>query len=230
MPLITRERSIIPACDVDLVLYEKILQATCKMDAIGAYKIGFQLGLAHGLSEIVEITRQYTQKPLIYDHQKAGTDTPHTAGKFMAIMKNAGINAVILFHQAGPATEEAWIKAAFYSDLGVIVGGAMTHASYARSEGGYIADEAIMEMYTLAAKLGVKDFVVPGTKPSVITTVKELLDSPTFYAPGFGAQGGDISQAVKASGGRLHAIVGQDIYKSSNIAQTIDNLSRQMSL
>ncbi|HLD00350.1 MAG TPA: orotidine 5'-phosphate decarboxylase / HUMPS family protein [Candidatus Nanoarchaeia archaeon] len=216
-----RERSIIPACDVPLDLYEKIVRDTADIEGVGAYKIGFELGLGYGLPRIVELTRKYNKKPIIYDHQKAGTDIPDTGKNFARTMKNAGVDAVIFFPQSGPETEKAWIEAAFEQDLGVIIGGLMTHPKYVRSEGGYLADEAIMEMYLNAAELGVSDFVVPGNRPEDIRKIKKTLEqrgvSPTFYAPGFVAQGGSISEAAKVAGNSWHAIVGRGIYTAEDI-------------
>ena len=109
--IIPLKRSIIPSCDTDLLDYRRILESTVDLEKVGAYKIGLELGLRYGLPRVVELAWQYTGKPLIYDHQKAGTDTPDTAGKFARIVRDAGFDAVILFLQAGPKTEEAWIKA-----------------------------------------------------------------------------------------------------------------------
>ncbi len=219
--IIQRERSIIPACDVPLDLYERIVRDTADVDGVGAYKVGFELGLSHGLPRVVELTRKYNSKPIIYDHQKAGTDIPDTGKNYAKTMKNAGVDAVIFFPQSGPETEKAWIEAAFEQDLGVIIGGLMTHPRYVRSEGGYLADEAIMEMYLNAAELGVSDFVVPGNRPDDIKRIRETLEqrgvSPTFYAPGFVAQGGSISDAAKVAGNSWHAIVGRGIYKAEDI-------------
>ena len=219
--IIQRERSIIPACDVPLDLYERIVRDTADVDGVGAYKVGFELGLGYGLPRVVELTRKYNGKPIIYDHQKAGTDIPDTGKNFARTMKNAGVDAVIFFPQSGPETEKAWIEAAFEQDLGVIIGGLMTHPRYVRSEGGYLADEATMEMYLNAAELGVSDFVVPGNRPDDIRRIRETLEqrgvSPTFYAPGFVAQGGSISDATKVAGNSWHAIVGRGIYKAQDI-------------
>lgn len=218
--IIQRERSIMPACDVSLDIYEEIVKETADVGGIGGYKIGFFLGLNYGLPKIVEITRRYTNKPIIYDHQKAGTDIPDMGKKFIDVCKRSGVDAVILFPQAGPETERAWIESAFEKDLGVIVGGLMTHSKYVRSEGGYLADESIMEIYLNAMDLGVTDFVVPGNRPNDIRKIKEVLESkgvsPIFYAPGFVAQGGEISEAAKAAGNRWHAIVGRGIYKAED--------------
>lgn len=230
--IIQREKSIIIACDVPLDLYERIVRDTADVDGVSAYKVGFELGLSYGLPRVVELTRKYTSKPIIYDHQKAGTDIPDTGKKFAKIMKNTAIDAVIFFPQSGPETEKTWIKAAFEENLGVIIGGLMTHSRYIRSEGGYLADEAIMEMYLNAAELGVSDFVVPGNKPNDIKRIREILEqigiSPTFYAPGFVEQGGSISNAAKVAGNSWHAIVGRGIYKAEDIRKAALEYTSQL--
>ena len=38
--------------------------------------------------------------------------------------------------------------------------------------------------------------------------------NPIFYAPGFIAQGGNISDAAKVAGDRFHGIVGRGIYQA----------------
>jgi orotidine-5'-phosphate decarboxylase len=219
--IIQTDRSVIPACDVPLDLFEKIVKETGDIEKIGGYKIGFFLGLDHGLPKVVEVAREYTDKPIIYDHQKAGTDIPDLGARFVDVCERAGVDAIILFPQSGPETEEKWVKAAQEKELGVIVGGLMTHPRYVRSEGGYLADEAIMEMYGNAADLGVADFVVPGNRPDDIDNIRKSLEergvTPTFYAPGFVAQGGVISDATKVAGDYWHAIVGRGIYRAEDI-------------
>ncbi len=221
--IIDWDKSIIPACDVPLEVYERILENTGDIDKIGGYKIGIALALNYGLPDIVKVAKEYTDKPIIYDHQKAGTDIPDMGEKFAKVCENAGVDAIILFPQSGPETEKAWIEAAKKEGLGVIVGGLMTHRKYTDEEGGWIRKDKILEIYLLAADLGVTDFVVPGNKPDDIKRIKETLEergiSPTFYAPGFVAQGGEISDAAKVAGKNWHAIVGRGIYESENIRQ-----------
>ena len=216
------ERSVIPACDVStLAEFEDLVRQTESVADIGGYKIGFELGLGYGLERVVETARKYTAKTLIYDHQKAGTDIPDTGKNFARVCKNAGIDAVIFFPQAGPETERAWIYHALDQGLGVIVGGRMTHPAYSQSEGGFISDEGALEMYRIAARAGINNFVVPGNKPDVIKDVKETVEAegvnPVFYAPGFVAQGGKIEDATKVAGDRWHAIVGRGIYQASDM-------------
>lgn len=219
--IIQIERSIIPACDVTLDRFEVIVRDTCGIPMIGAYKIGAALAVTAGLPRIVEIARKYTNKPLIYDHQKACTDIPDTGREFVHAVKASGIDALILFPLTGPATQTAWIQSAKDEGLSVIVGGHMTHERYLVKDGGFIDDRAVDKIFTNAAFLGVADYVVPGNKPDVIRHLKDLLVQhkiePVFYAPGFIAQGGSISEAARAAGTRWHAIVGRAIYEAEDI-------------
>lgn len=219
--IIARDRSVIPACDVStLEQFEEIVRETADVEGIGGYKVGFELGLRYGLPVVVETAKKHTNKPIIYDHQKAGTDIPDTGRNFARTCKGAGIDAVILFPQAGPETQRAWTYHALDNGLNVIVGGRMTHPAYAQSEGGYISDKGAIDIYRLAARAGINNFVVPGNKPDVIEEINYIVESegvsPIFYAPGFIAQGGKIQDAAKVAGDRFHGIVGRGIYQAQD--------------
>ena len=230
--IIPRQRSIIPACDVDEKKLEELVKATCDIDGIGGYKLGFMLGLSIGLPRAVEIIRKHSNKPVIYDHQKAATDIPDTGLQFAKTCKSAGIDSIILFPMAGPETERAWIDYALAEDLKVIVGGLMTHKKYVQSEGGYLSDDGIIKMYETAAGLGVNDYVVPGNNPVAVKKIREMLvrehSHPVFYSPGFISQGGNISDSAKAAGENFHAIVGRGIYESTDMRATAIKLCDEL--
>jgi len=193
-----RVRKLIPALDTDdLQKMEALVRAVDESPLIYGYKIGFIAGLTHGLGRVVQTIRRHSSKPIIYDHQKAATDIPDMGTKFAALMAGSGLDEVILFPQAGPATLEAWVKALQEAGRTVIVGGIMTHPKYRISEGGYLDDAAILDIYTRSYALGVRHFVVPLTKPEAVRDVFKALGEPTdcaFYSPGFGKQGGDPAQ------------------------------------
>ncbi|HLC79270.1 MAG TPA: orotidine 5'-phosphate decarboxylase / HUMPS family protein [archaeon] len=215
-------KSIIPACDFeDIKTFEKLVKETDSIKGIGAYKIGFELGLKYGLPAVVKTARKHTKKPLIYDHQKAATDVPFTGEKFAKVCKDAGIDAVILFPQAGPQTERSWIEACKKVGLGVIVGGEMTHEGYLKSDGGFLEDDAPTRMYEVAIECGVVEFVVPGNKPEKIKKYREFFSSkgitPILHSPGLVSQGGNISESGKAAGAFWHAIVGRALYEAADI-------------
>ena len=233
MGIIKYERSIIPACDVtSLEDLKKLIEQTHDIKGIGGYKIGLVLGLTFGLPKVVKTIREFTDLPIIYDHQKAGTDIPDLGQKFAKLCKDAGLDAVILFPQAGPETEEAWIKACKEVGLEVLIGGEMTHPKYKKSEGGFISDEALDKIYLNAAKLGVKNFVVPGNRIERIkhyrSILKSIVKELTFFAPGFVAQGGEITEAAKAAGNFWHAIVGRGIYKAEDMRKAAKELTSKL--
>lgn len=234
-PLISIQRSVIPACDVgDLDVFEKIVRETSDIEGIGGYKIGLELVAPFGLLEVVGRGREYTDKPFIYDHQKAGNDIPELGVKFAEGLRKAGVESAILFPFSSPVTQSEWTKACQDAGLTVIVGGHMTHQQFLESEGGYIADSAPERIYRLGAQMGVRDFVVPGNKVESVNKYRELLEEIlgesnfTLYAPGFIAQGGVIADAGKAAGRNWHAIVGSGIYRAQNMREAAQQMVSQI--
>ncbi len=224
--IIALKRSIVPACDVaSLEKLGELVEATDGVEGIGGYKIGFSLGLRFGLPAAVKAIRALSGKPIVYDHQKAGTDIPDTGELFAKTCKESGVDAVIFFPEAGPATQVAWTKAAQQAGLGVIIGTELSSERFLQSDGGYIVDEAPMRALDIAARMGVTDFVVPGNKPDKIRAYREAAEKIlgannfAFHSPGFLAQGGDLGEGAKAAGGNFHAIVGRAIYNAGTKAQ-----------
>ena len=252
MRIIEQDRSVIPACDDNL---GRMLHVTAQVEKIGAYKIGSS-SLSIGLKDTVFIIRGYTDKPVIYDHQKAGTDIHEVIpDRFMDVMVEAKINAVILFPLSGPVSQYEWTKAALDRELGVIVGGKMTHPRFLESDisnskkknydkifmelgfedplPGYIRRNAPVDIYKLAVKMGVTDYVVPGNQPAEVRAYRELIErwgvvEPVFYAPGFVAQDGDITEGAKAAGERVHAIVGRGIYEAEDMRKAVAELTSKL--
>ncbi len=228
-------RTVIPACDIDdLERFKQIVKATAKNPKIGGYKIGFELGYGGrgwGLADVVDAAKsEAPDKVVISDHQKAATDIPDTGANFAKKMKGAGVDAVILFPESGPVTQVRWVGEALQQGLGVIVGGEMTHKGFRANEGGWIRDEASEEIYRLAAKQGVRHFVVPGNRPERIEFYRNLLSDvdPVFFAPGFVAQGGSISEAAKKAGDKWHAIVGRAITEAADLDSAVKELTSQL--
>ena len=225
-------RKIIPALDVtDLKRLEALIKEIDSQELIYGYKAGFSLGLTHGLPRVVATIRKYSDKPIIYDHQKAATDIPDTGKLFAKTMKDSGVDEVILFPQAGPVTLEAWVKAVQELDMKVIVGGIMTHPKFVVSEGGFIRDEAVIEMYRKSFELGVRDFVVPLTKPEATKKLyKEagLDETCSFYSPGFGKQGGDAAQFAFLK--THYMIIGRSLLQAEHPLEYLNSVEKKFLL
>ncbi len=67
------------ACDFELERFPQILENTKDCDIIAGYKISGIHSMREGLDATVKEVRKYTDKILIHDYQKGGTDTPHMA-------------------------------------------------------------------------------------------------------------------------------------------------------
>ena len=230
MQIIKLKKSIIPSCDVDsLEKLSKLVKVTCSVKAIGAYKIGFELVIPFGMKAVVKTIRKYTKLPIIYDHQKAGTDIPEMGEKFVKVCKL--VDAVIIFPQAGPETELSWIKAAQKAKISIIVGGEMTHQAYLKEAGGFIDDNAPKRIYEIAASMGVTDFVIPGNKPDKCIEYDKLIrtkiKNPVYYSPGLITQGGKISDLAHKLDS-WHAIIGRAIYEANDMRKAADEFAKEL--
>lgn len=216
---------IIPACDMsDLSGLERLVAATADLPFVCGYKVGITPVLTGGISRVVEVVRGYSRAPIVYDHQKFGTDIPEIcSGNLLDVLVKAGVGAIIIFPQAGIRTLEATVEACLKKGLVPIVGGEMTHNGYLVRENGYIADGGPERMYTDAAALGVEHFVIPGTRLERMAYYKSVLaravPNPKFLFPGIGkGQGGDIVEAFRrVSPNSSYAIVGRGIYAEEDM-------------
>ncbi|MEM2122587.1 MAG: orotidine 5'-phosphate decarboxylase / HUMPS family protein [Candidatus Bathyarchaeia archaeon] len=215
------EFGIIIACDVEsLKALENLVKSTSNLEFIAGYKIGSPLVIQYGLNKIIRVIRGFSRLPVIYDHQKYGTDIPEIcAGSQLKAIGSSGIDGLIIFPQAGVETLRKTVESCIEAGITPIVGGEMTHKGYLDREGGYISGDAPERIYRDAAALGVTHFIVPGNKPASIILYKEIIEregvgNPVFMFPGIGkGQGGDIRAAFKASRPyRAFSIIGRGIY------------------
>lgn len=228
--IIKIDKSIIPSCDFqDIDILKNLVKETDSVDGIGGYKIGFELCLKYGIERVVNTIKEFTNLPIIYDHQKAGTDIPEFGIRFANAVKC--VDAVILFPFTGPDTEKEWIKSCRIKKLGIILGGEMTHRSFLKSDNGFLDDDAPLRIYEIAAKLNVNNFVVPGNKIERFRFYKEFLDgkckNPVFYSPGLIAQNGKISECAKFSE-RWHGIIGRALYDAKDIKQKAKGFVKEL--
>lgn len=233
--LIDRDKSVIVAADVATLDHlNRLVEATHNVGGIGGYKIGFTLGYRYTIKGTVDAIRAHTRLPIIFDHQKAATDIPDTGKEFAQIMKEAGVDAAILFPQSGPVTQEAWTKSLQDTGVQVLVGLHMTHPKFLDSEGGYIVNNAPKIAFEQAVNLGVRDFVVPGNKVEAVSSYRELLDEIagagnfTLNAPGFITQGGQVTAFALQAGPRWHAIVGSGIYRQTDMKAAAEQVTSQI--
>ncbi len=217
------KHGVIVSCDVATIAeLNALVSATCDVEGIVGYKVGFTLALRHGLPEVTRNIGNLTDLPVIYDHQKAGTDVPQSGDPFAEACRDGGVKGVILFPQAGPDSEVSFIKGLFKLNMTTFVGGEMTHLSYLEKGGGFLRDNSPFDIYKTAAHNGVRYFIVPGTKPDKTEMygdyISKIVEEPIFCFPGIGRQGGDMKETVMALGNNpAYAIIGTSIYNSRDM-------------
>lgn len=225
--MFTKDHGIILACDVSTIEdAEGLARLSIGIEEVVGFKIGFTLGLRFGLRRVTDALKQINPLPVIYDHQKAGTDIPQMGEPFARTCKDGGVDGVIVFSQAGPNTLEAFVSAIGQHGMTAIVGGVMTHPGYLSSDGGYIQDEAPARIYQAALEMGVKYFVLPGNKTGLIRKYAEILnkrDGISVMMPGIGSQGGELDTAFDACDGvKPYAIIGSAIYNARDPRKALD--------
>ena len=219
--MFAKSHGIILALDVPTLDEAKSLaKLSLEFNEIVGYKIGFILGLRYGLKKVTAVLKDVNPLPVIYDHQKAGTDIPQMGEPFASSCKEANIDGVIIFPQAGPNTLDSFVSSIFKHEMTPIVGGVMTHSGYSVSEGGYIIDDAPKNIFQASIDAGVTHFVLPGNKTELIREYNSILNQKhgtSVMMPGIGSQGGDLKTAFSACAGlNPYAIIGSAIYKSDN--------------
>lgn len=226
-----RDLGIIIACDISTKEeLSALVQCGERNIVVVGYKIGFALGLRFGLRNVVDIIRSNSSRPIIYDHQKAGTDIPRMGVLFAQCCKEAGVNGIIVFPQAGPETMKSFIEAIHEVGATPIIGGVMTHPAFLRCEGGYIDDSAPSEIYKKSAEIGVEHFILPGNRPEIVRKyvyeISEFKKCINVLMPGIGTQGGKVDEAFRAAGkNRSYAIIGSAIYKAPDMERALDEIS-----
>ena len=227
-------KGIILAADVSTIAdLSQLADISSQVPEVVAIKVGFSLALRKSLLSVVSAVNEVCNLPVIYDHQKAGTDIPAMGKPFVEACHDAGIQGVIFFPQAGPRTLEAFVSAAFDFGLAPIVGLVMTHPAYLKSEGGFIDDDATDSAFKISIDNGVRNFVLPGTKTDL---VKKFADNPlgsikpaTIMMPGIGSQGGSITAAFGAcQGHNPFAIIGSAVYKAPDPRTALEQFAEEV--
>lgn len=199
----------------------RVVEQTTTVEGVAGYKVGLTMVLRLGLAEAIRQLRSVTDRPLVYDHQKAGADVPDMAAKFAANCRAAGVDGLILFPTAGPRAVDAFVGASMQQRLLPIVGGDLPFPDYNASGGGYVIDDALDLIFARAMTLGADHFVVPGNTTAKLThhaaRLAERIDAPTLLVPGIGPLGGTLGSIVKAArGARVFGVVGRAVYAAAD--------------
>ena len=197
---------------------EEIVEATNDLEFVVGYKVGAELAISSRIKDIVATIKKYTNLPVIYDHQKFGSDDPKfSGGSFLETLKDAGVDGLVIFPHGGVGSLEAATKKCLGLDILPIIGGDMVHDGYTEEEGGYIDGAAPQKMYIDGANFGAKHFVIPCTRLDRMRIychrLGNMVNNPILFITGVGVETCDdlvkACEIVKQY--HSYAIIGREI-------------------
>lgn len=219
-PLIAAKAGIIPALDVDDGdRLKRVVEATCEVDGVVGYKLGAVVALRLGLKPAVDLVRQFTDLPVLYDHQKAGADIPSMSDGFTKVCRDAGTNGLILFPLAGREAVRQFATRTRKRGMTPLVGGELPYPEYRARHGGFVIDSALSRIFDEAMDVGVDHVIIPAHDPRKVRrharVVRRRFDDVWVFLPGIGALGGKIEEAFGAAEDcRRYAIIGRAIFRA----------------
>ncbi|MHA2406221.1 MAG: orotidine-5'-phosphate decarboxylase [Candidatus Hermodarchaeia archaeon] len=185
--------------------------ATAVEPHVVAIKLNYPLVLAVGLEIVQYLKKLHPDLPLIADFKVADID--NTNAWIARHTYSAGIDAIIVQGFIGEDAIQGVIQEAKKAgDQGIILVVDMSHPGAAQ----FIHPQT-PRLINLAKKLKVSGVIAPGTRPSQVQEIRNLLGTETLIlAPGVGAQGGKAGSAISA--GADYEIIGRSIYTADNPA------------
>ena len=184
---------------------------------VDAIKVGYPLVLSAGLSIARELSA-LTGKRLIADFKVA--DIPNTNRLICDQAFSAGFGAVIVQGFVGMDAVKACVESARRNGGECYVVAEMSHPGAVEFFHQGVA-ERIAGMAVIAGANGI---IAPATRPDRVLTLRQMVGRLKIYAPGVGAQGGELGQVTALVDG---VIIGRMIYGAPDPAAVAREIRRR---
>jgi orotidine-5'-phosphate decarboxylase len=182
---------------------------------IGAIKIGYPLVLSAGLGIARDLAR--FGLPLIADFKVA--DIPDTNRLIAEQVFSAGFSAIICHAFIGRDAVLACVDSAHHHGGECYVVAEMSHPGATEFFHGGVAEH--LAQVALACRAD--GIIAPATRPERVKKLRSIIGTKKIYAPGIGAQGGDIRRVAGIVDG---IIVGRAIYEADFPAAVAKEFNR----
>ena len=215
MPQIPTSRLILA---LDVKERERALEiAESTAEFVHSIKVNYPIVLSCGIGIIRELSKI---RPVIADFKVA--DVPHISAEIARLAFESGAKAVIAHGFVGSDSIRAILEEAGSENEVYVV----TELS---SQGGkeFLMKHAI-EIASMARRLGCHGIVAPATRPERIKELKEAAGGLKVISPGVGAQGGRVSDAIRA--GADYVIAGRSIYGAKNPRKAAEELLMEIEM
>lgn len=186
---------------------------------INTVKIGYPLVLSEGIECISKFKNLGYN--VIADFKVA--DIPATNKKICKITFEKGADAIIVHGFVGKDSVKACkdIAKKMNKELFLVVD--MSHPGSRQ-----FLEKNSKEIAKIGLELGIKNYVLPSTKPKIGLEIRKILGDEAFViSPGIGVQGGEIKKTLKFADA---IIVGRSIYQSKDPMTTTKKLINHINL
>jgi orotidine-5'-phosphate decarboxylase len=147
--------------DPEQTIIENILAVTKELDYVAGYRIGARLAIKNGLKDAVSLIKKHTSKPLLYDHQKFGSEVPEiSSSDILDDVRDCGVDGIVILPLAGMRALDSIINKCNKIELLPVVCGDLSYYGYFNSEGGYIESNIQQKIYLDAANFGVSHMIM----------------------------------------------------------------------
>ncbi|NVM29852.1 MAG: orotidine 5'-phosphate decarboxylase [Candidatus Helarchaeota archaeon] len=221
----TTKPGLIPSLDVSVERLSNLLSGIDEIrvqnrNPIHALKVGALLEL-EGLKTIISKIREYSNLPIIIDHQKLA-DIPSIIKKYVEKIASIGVDGAILLGYVGPTSITTFVESCQEQELASYIVAEMSHDGAST----YIKEESPIKIAKLARDLKATGIVCPATRTESIQRCAEVLKGSLLgiMSPGHGPQGGGADSAVMA--GADWIVVGRSFYNSQNPQETLIKLGK----
>jgi orotidine-5'-phosphate decarboxylase len=178
--------------------------ATACAPCLDAIKIGYPLVLSSGLGIAGDLAD--LGLPIIADFKVA--DIPNTNRLITALVFDSGCRAIICHGFPGSDAVRACVETAHDAGGSCFVVAEMSHPGGLE----FFSREVASRIAALAVACGADGIIAPATRPAHVALLREIVGTRKIYAPGVGAQGGDLSAVAGIVDG---VIVGRAIYEAA---------------
>lgn len=187
---------------------ERIQEFIPLSDNIDAVKLGYLPILQRGIKVIDDFRKNFK---VICDLKIA--DIPHISRKICESLFSNGAFGVIIHGFVGRDTIKECVKTSLEYCGEIYVISEMSHKGSLE----FITKQS-EKIAKIAKECGAHGIIAPGTRPERIKILKKV-SGLQVLAPGIGAQGGEIADAVK--NGADFIIVGRYIYDSTDLKVSV---------
>ena len=249
MVLFERPSGIIVACDfINLERLGSVIGHVDNIEGVVGYSIGPTYSADNSLNNVFRCMSSMTGKPILYNHQAAGSGSPAIMGDFVSMVSGVGFSGAVITPYAGPDASMKLISKLREKNVEPIVCGSdnvldLTEGdSLDRGEDriGYLHDNAPYLMFRDGAEFGADNFFLPAARPSEIPHFKAAVEDgikrsgrksdPSFIVFGIGRQGGSLEPALMALGDvkRKYALIGDAVYNAADIRKAAEEFCRKI--